>query len=49
VILLKNTGGLPLVPSKIKNLAVIGSDAGQAAEGPNTPADKNADDGTLAM
>lgn len=47
-VLLKNTNNaLPL--SKPKFLAVIGSDAGSAADGPNGCSDRGCDNGTLGM
>ncbi|OCH90098.1 beta-glucosidase [Obba rivulosa] len=45
--LLKNNGALPL--NKPKNIAIIGSDAADAAMGPNGYSDRGGDDGILAM
>lgn len=46
-VLLKNNGILPL--KKVKQLAVIGSDAGSNPDGPNGCSDRGCDTGTLAM
>ncbi|KAF2098536.1 putative beta-glucosidase [Rhizodiscina lignyota] len=50
VILLKNVHAtLPLKPEKIKQIGIIGQDAGPSAQGPNGYADRAGDSGTLAM
>lgn len=49
-ILLKNTkNALPLDLSKLKQLAIIGSDAGPNPNGSNSCPDRGCDEGTLAM
>ncbi|THH13125.1 hypothetical protein EW146_g7064 [Bondarzewia mesenterica] len=49
-ILLKNTGStLPLDATRIKRLAIVGSDAGPNPDGPNGCSDRGCDQGTLAM
>jgi beta-glucosidase len=40
---------LPIDFSKIKNLAILGSDAGPNPSGPNSCSDRGCDDGTLAL
>ncbi|KAJ5217943.1 glycoside hydrolase family 3 protein [Penicillium cinerascens] len=46
-VLLKNNGILPL--KKVKQIAVIGSDAGPNLDGPNGCSDRGCDNGTLGM
>lgn len=49
-VLLKNTkNALPINFSKVKNLAIIGSDAGPNPDGPNSCGDRGCDQGTLAI
>lgn len=49
-VLLKNTkNALPIDFSKVKNLAIIGSDAGPNPDGPNSCGDRGCDQGTLAI
>ncbi|KIM83540.1 glycoside hydrolase family 3 protein [Piloderma croceum F 1598] len=49
-ILLKNTKQtLPINLSKVKNLAILGSDAGPNPDGPNSCSDRGCDQGTLAL
>ena len=40
---------LPIDFSKIKNLAILGSDAGPNPDGPNGCSDRGCDQGTLAL
>ncbi|KZP08821.1 glycoside hydrolase family 3 protein [Athelia psychrophila] len=49
-VLLKNVNSaLPLDFTKVKSLAIVGSDAGPSTDGPNSCAYLSCDDGTLAM
>ncbi|KZP19075.1 glycoside hydrolase family 3 protein, partial [Athelia psychrophila] len=49
-VLLKNVNNaLPIDFSKVKNLAIVGSDAGPNPDGPNSCNDRGCDEGTLAI
>ncbi|KAF7966462.1 hypothetical protein HWV62_38330, partial [Athelia sp. TMB] len=49
-VLLKNqNSALPIDFTKVKNLAIVGSDAGPNEDGPNSCGDRGCDQGTLAI
>lgn len=50
IVLLKNVNGtLPLNPRRIRQIGIIGQDAGPSPQGPNGCPDRACDSGTLAM
>jgi len=43
------SSALPIDFSKVKNIAILGSDAGPNPDGPNGCSDRGCDQGTLAL
>ncbi|KZT61640.1 glycoside hydrolase family 3 protein [Calocera cornea HHB12733] len=49
IVMLKNTGVLPVDVTKYRRYGIFGSDAGPNPQGPNSCSDRGCDQGTLAM